>query len=199
MGNLSHGWKQILNLKTIKMRIIKSISLLFLLVGSISVNAQNDKDQQIINDAEKIKQKMLGMDPGLQNFFDSSSGYAIFPNVGEGSFIVGGASGNGVVYEDDSAIGMADLKKLDIGLQAGGQKVAEVIFFESEEALAKFKDDQFTFSAEAAAVILEEGVSKNANYSDEVLVFAMPKAGAMVDLSVGGQQFRFVPFQDEIK
>jgi lipid-binding SYLF domain-containing protein len=94
---------------------------------------------------------------------------------------------------------MADLKKLDIGLQAGGQKVAEVIFFESEEALAKFKDDQFTFSAEAAAVILEEGVSKNANYSDEVLVFAMPKAGAMVDLSVGGQQFRFVPFQDEIK
>jgi len=164
----------------------------------LSAHAQNDKDQKVISDAEKIKQTMLEKDPGLQKFFDSSSGYVIFPNVGEGSFIVGGASGNGVVYQNDSTIGMADLKKVDVGLQAGGQAVAEVIFFETEESLAKFKDDQFTFSAEAAAVILEEGVSKNANYSEEVLVFALPKAGLMADLSVGGQKFSFSPFTDKI-
>ena len=38
--------------------------------------------------------------------------------MGEGALIVGGASGNGVVYENGSAVGMASLKKLDIGLQA---------------------------------------------------------------------------------
>ena len=192
------------------MRMLKSLSVvaMFLIASSAyaqddkgqhaqdeqkKVHAKSDKDQKVISDAKKIKQKMLDKDPGLQQFFDHSSGYVIFPNVGEGSFIVGGASGNGVVYENGSAIGMADLKKLDVGLQAGGQAVAEVIFFETEEALAKFKDDQFTISAEAAAVILEEGVSKNANYSDEVLVFAIPKAGLMADLSVGGQQLSFSP------
>jgi lipid-binding SYLF domain-containing protein len=180
------------------MRILKSISILAMFFIAFSLNAQNAKDQKIINDAEKVQQKMLQKDQGLQKFFDNSSGYAIFPNVGEGSFIVGGASGNGVVYENGSAIGMADLKKLDVGLQAGGQEVAEIIFFETDEALAKFKDDQFTFSAEAAAVVLEEGISKNANYSNEVLVFAIPKAGLMADLSVGGQKFSFKSFEDEV-
>ena len=180
------------------MRMLKSLSAVALFLVTLSAHAQSDKNQQVISDAKKIKQKMLEKDQGLQQFFDNSSGYVIFPNVGEGSFIVGGASGNGVVYENGSAIGMADLKKLDVGLQAGGQAVAEVIFFETEEALAKFKDDQFTISAEAAAVILEEGVSKNANYSDEVLVFAIPKAGLMADLSVGGQQLSFSPFVEKI-
>lgn len=188
------------------MRMLKSLSVVAMFLVTLSAQAQDDKDQhvqddkeqKVINDAKKIKQKMLEKDSGLQQFFDNSSGYVIFPNVGEGSFIVGGASGNGVVYENGSAIGMADLKKLDVGLQAGGQAVAEVIFFETEEALAKFKDDQFTISAEAAAVILEEGVSKNANYSDEVLVFAIPKAGLMADLSVGGQQLSFSPFIKKI-
>jgi lipid-binding SYLF domain-containing protein len=180
------------------MRILKSISILAMFFIAFSLNAQNAKDQKIINDAEKVQQKMLQKDQGLQKFFDNSSGYAIFPNVGEGSFIVGGASGNGVVYENGSAIGMADLKKLDVGLQAGGQEVAEIIFFETDEALAKFKDDQFTFSAEAAAVVLEEGISKNANYSNEVLVFAIPKAGLMADLSVGGQKFSFKSFEEEV-
>ena len=199
------------------MKTIKSISFIALLFVGLTAYAQNHKetaevehdqqtthvktakDQKIISDAAAIKQKMLEKDSGLQKFFDNSSGYAIFPNVGEGSLIVGGATGNGVVYENDSAIGMANLKKVDIGLQAGGQAVAEVIFFETEESLARFKDDQFTISAEAAAVVLKEGVSKDANYSDEVLVFAIPKAGLMADVSVGGQRFDFDPFISELE
>ncbi len=89
---------------------------------------------------------------------------------------------------------MADLKKLNIGVQAGGQAVIEVIFFETEASLAKFKEGDFEFSAEASAVIADEGKSKNANYNDGVLVFALPKAGLMADASVGGQKFDFTPF-----
>ncbi len=175
------------------MKNLKSIATIAFLFMAFSVFSQSKDDKRVIADAEKAKVNLQKMDKGLDMYFKNSSGYVIFPNVGEGSFIVGAASGNGVVYEHGKVIGMADLKKLDIGLQAGGQSLTEVIFFETKEALNKFKEGKFEFSAEASAVILEEGASSNANYNDGVVVFAMPKKGLMADLSVGGQKFGFTP------
>lgn len=162
---------------------------------AFSAFSQNDNDHKIMSDADNAKMKLLEADPGLSDYFDNAAGYVLFPNVGEGGFIIGGASGNGVVYENGIAIGMADLKKLDIGLQAGGQAIIEIIFFETDEALAEFEEGHFEFSAEASAVAVESGVAVNASYDDGVVVFALPKAGLMAEASVGGQKFSYKPFE----
>ncbi|MGB7393202.1 MAG: hypothetical protein WA913_02295, partial [Pricia sp.] len=107
---------------------------------------QDRDDQDVIADAITAKEKVLDVDENLQTFFDNSTGYVIFPNVGEGGFILGAASGNGVLYEDGSVTGMADLKKVDVGLQIGGQSAIEVVFFETEEALNEFKQGELEFS-----------------------------------------------------
>ncbi|MEW4924673.1 lipid-binding SYLF domain-containing protein [Algibacter sp. 2305UL17-15] len=177
-------------MKTLK--TIVAVCLLFITVGA---TAQNDKDKKIMADAEKAKATLIEKDAGIEKFFENSSGYAIFPNVGKGGLIIGGASGNGVLYEDGTPIGMASLKKVNIGLQAGGQAVIQVIFFETDAALAEFKEGNFELSAEASAVIADKGKSKDANYSDGVIVFALPKAGLMADASVGGQKFDFNAFE----
>lgn len=176
------------------MKTIKKITVFFLFTMiAFSVNAQTEKDREIITDAEKAKTALLNEDPELDTFFNNSAGYVIFPNVGKGGLIVGGASGNGVVYEDGNMIGMANLKKINVGLQAGGQAVIEVIFFETDEALNDFKEGHFEFSGEASAVVVESGEAVNAQYRDGVAVFALPKAGLMADASVGGQKFDFKP------
>ena len=108
------------------MKILKSITLTTLLFLAIGLNAQNKKDQKIIKDANKAKDKLMKMEVGLDLFFKNSAGYVVFPNIGKGGFIIGGASGNGVVYENGTMIGMANLKKLSIGLQAGGQAITEI-------------------------------------------------------------------------
>lgn len=175
------------------MKILKRITASLVLFMALGVNAQNDKDQKIINDANEAKEKLMTMEVGLDHFFTNSAGYVLFPNVGKGGFIIGGASGNGVVYENGEVIGMADLKKLSVGLQAGGQAITEVIFFETANDLEEFKKGEFEFSAEASAVALKSGVSVNAKYKDGVAVFALPKAGLMADASVGGQKFDYTP------
>ncbi len=177
------------------MRTLKVLTTLTLLIFAFGAFAQSNKDQKIIKDAEKAKAKILKMEIGLEDFFDSAAGYVIFPNVGKGGFIVGAASGNGVVYENGAIVGMADLKKLNVGLQAGGQAITEIIFFEDDAALNKFKEESFAFAAEASAIALKSGIAVNAKYEDGVAVFAMPKAGLMADASVGGQKFGFVPLQ----
>ena len=155
---------------------------------------QSKKDRKIMRDAKKAKQTLLENDSGLQRFFDNSAGYVLFPNVGKGGFIVGGASGNGVVYDKGEPIGMASLKKLNVGLQAGGQSIIEIIFFETATDLDRFKEGKFQFAAETSAVALKSGIAFNAKYKDGVAVFALPKAGLMADASVGGQKFGYTPF-----
>lgn len=176
------------------MKILKTcIAVFFLTIFTAS--AQTEKDKKIMSDAEMAKSKLIAMSSDIKPFFGTSSGCAIFPNVGKGGLILGGASGNGVVYEDGTMVGMADLKELSVGLQAGGQAVIEVIFFETDSALAQFKEGNFELSAEISAVVLDKGKSKNLAYSDGVLVVAIPKGGLMADISVVGQKFGYTPFK----
>ncbi|AIY12963.1 MULTISPECIES: YSC84-related protein [Cellulophaga] len=176
-------------MKTLKYSIL--FSLLFVFAGQ----AQTVKDQRIIDDAQEAKELLIKADDGLDSFFKESAGYVIFPNVGKGGFIIGAASGNGAVYESGNLIGMADLKKLNIGFQAGGQAIIEVIFFENTAAMNDFKEGKFSFAAEASAVAVRSGIAFNAKYKDGVAVFALPKAGLMADASVGGQKFKFTSFE----
>ncbi|HKL91348.1 lipid-binding SYLF domain-containing protein [Muricauda sp. NFXS6] len=176
-------------MKQIKYLIVAAV----LLVGTSTI-AQNKKDKKIMADAQKAKTMLLEAAPNLDGFFENSAGYVLFPNVGKGGFIIGGASGNGVVYENGEAVGMADLKKLNIGLQAGGQAIIEVIFFETDVDLQRFKTEKFQFAAETSAVALKSGIAFNAKYKDGVAVFALPKAGLMADASVGGQKFKYKAF-----
>lgn len=176
------------------MKNLKQFTFTICMLIAFGAFSQNDKDQKLMSDADNAKMKLIEADATLSDYFDNAAGYVLFPNVGEGGFIIGGASGNGVVYENGVAIGMANLKKLDIGLQAGGQAIIEVIFFETEADLMKFKEGHFEFSAEASAVAVESGVAVNAGYDDGVVAFALPKAGLMADASVGGQKFSFESF-----
>ncbi len=177
------------------MKTFKSITIACILLVAFVGSAQTKEDQRIINDAQKAKTMLIKTNAGIDGYFKNASGYAIFPNVGKGGLLVGGASGNGAVYEHGVLIGMADLKKLNVGLQAGGQAITEVIFFETEAALQEFKSGNYEFSAELSAVALESGKALNANYNDGVVVYAMPKAGLMADASIGGQKFTFHPFK----
>lgn len=176
------------------MKRMKYVSTFFMLLFAVALTAQTSKEKKIIKDAENAKKVLIKADEGLESFFDESAGYVLFPNVGKGGFIVGASAGNGVVYEGGSKVGMADLKKLNIGFQAGGQAIIEVIFFETKEDLRDFKEGNFSFAAEASAVAVKSGLAFNAKYKDGVAVFALPKAGLMADASVGGQKFSYHPF-----
>lgn len=132
-------------------------------------------------------------DKDLDKYFGSAVGYAIFPSVGKGAFIVGGAAGTGCLYESGDIVGQAKLAQVTIGLQLGGQSYAEVIFFQNSDAIESFKSNSFELSAQVSAVAAASGASANAKYRLGVLVFTIAKTGLMYEASVGGQKFSFKP------
>ncbi|MDX1701844.1 MAG: lipid-binding SYLF domain-containing protein, partial [Melioribacteraceae bacterium] len=104
-------------------------------------------ENTLLRDASAAKSEMISADEDLAELFSTSEGYAIFPNVGKGAYIIGGASGNGVVFDGSTMIGYANLKQVDVGLQVGGKAYREVLFFKTQEALDRFKNGEYELSA----------------------------------------------------
>ncbi len=144
--------------------------------------------------AEDTISELERADPGIATFFNDAYGYVVFPAIGKGGLLVGGAHGTGWVYERGRLVGQAKMTEVSVGAQAGGQRFAEVIFFRDPASLEAFKRGETKLGAEVSAVILEEGAAKKAGYNPSGLaVFVMPKGGAMAAASVGGQRFSYQP------
>jgi len=132
-------------------------------------------------------------DPEIQRFFDASYGYAVLPKVFKGAFWFGGAYGKGEVYERGKMVGYCDMSQATLGISFGGEYFREIVFFRDKSDLDKFKAEEYTFSAQATGVAATAGAAAKADYRDGMAVFITTDKGLMVDASVGGQKFKYVP------
>jgi lipid-binding SYLF domain-containing protein len=174
------------------MRSIRTMSIAAGLAALLAAPAVARADATV-KEAKSAVTAMKNADPGLKKFFDHSVGYAVFPSVGKGGLVVGGAGGSGIVFQKGKAVGTTTLSQITVGAQVGGQAYSEIIFFETAETLAAFKKGEWTMAAQVSAVMLKSGASADAAYKEGVAVFTLSKGGAMAEASVGGQKFSFKP------
>jgi len=139
--------------------------------------------------AETIAE-FLEADPGIQRFFDSAAGYAIYPTVGKAGFGIGGARGKGLLVTGDETVALTTLTQLSIGFQWGGQAYSEIIFFEDSAAFDDFRRGNFELGAQASAVALKTGASADAEFNSGLAIFTAIKGGLMYEASVSGQKFK---------
>jgi len=146
-------------------------------------------------------------------FFNHCYGYAIFPTVGEGGFIVGAAVGKGRVYIQGHLVGDTTLTQISAGFQAGGKAYSQIIFFEDKRAADEFESGAFEFQAGASAVAITagagasagtNGVQANASgtvnnattagqYNKGMAVFTIAKGGLMYAATLSGQRYSYKP------
>jgi lipid-binding SYLF domain-containing protein len=179
-----------------KLNVLKLSIFSLILTGLMpaGIMAQDDDKSKLLNDANNARAEFIKTDPLMKNLFDNSTGYVIFPNVGKGAIGIGGAAGNGILYEQGTAVGKAKMKQVTVGFQFGGQAYREVIFFESQAALDQFKGGNFELSAQASAVAATKGASADVKYRNGIMVFTQEKGGLMYEASVGGQKFGYSAF-----
>ncbi len=176
-------------------------TVLLLLDGAASANKYDDTVQLF---------KSAGQSA---SFFDNSYGYAVFPTIVKGGFVVGGAHGSGHVYKHAQYVGEISMTQLSVGLQAGGQGYSEIVFFEDQRAFEEFTHGSFEFGADVSAVAITAAASGSAGttgatagasggkkdattagkYYKGMAVFTIVKGGAMYEASIAGQKFEYEP------
>ncbi len=159
--------------------------------GTVTHEQADTMTPQVNAAIERFKQR----DPSLQQFFDQAYGYAIYPSIGKGGFWIGGAHGDGAVYQQGRLVGVTSITQITIGPQIGGQAYSEIIFFHTPTALATFEAGNFTFSAQVSAVAATAGAAKNTAWNNDIAVFTAAEGGLMAEATVGGQKFTFTPIK----
>jgi lipid-binding SYLF domain-containing protein len=171
-------------------------SLAFLAVAAACATAPKSAPERraLENDAQATLTTMTARDPGLTDLLNRSAGMAVFPSIGKGGFLVGGAYGRGILYEQGKQIGYVELNQASIGAQLGGETFSELIVFETAEALDQLRDGEYNVTGQASATLLTTGAAAKTNFGREgTAIFVMPRGGAMVDVSVAGQRLNFEP------
>jgi len=165
-----------------------------------SCQAMPDRDERVeLRDNSKVELKhMIEKDAELEPLLKESAGYAIFPEVGKGGLLFGGAFGRGTVYDRAGRfLGYATVSQASVGGVVGGQMYAQLLVFEEQSHLDSFmKGDGVRFGAQATAIAIKDGAANASHYDNGVAVFIMPRGGLMADASLSGQEFRFVRAED---
>ncbi|MBU1109556.1 MAG: hypothetical protein KKB51_22935 [Candidatus Riflebacteria bacterium] len=141
--------------------------------------------------AQLLIKSMKDKDPGIQKVFDKAVAWAVFPKISKAGIGIGGAGGNGRVYRKGTFIGTTTMSQISIGFQLGGQIYGEVIFFQDDFTLDKFKNGKFELGANISAVVFDVGAAETAGFKDGTMVFVIPSAGLMYEATLSGQKFTF--------
>jgi lipid-binding SYLF domain-containing protein len=149
------------------------------------------KRDALLTNADSAMETFRTTDSSVGTFMNGAHGYAIFPKIGKGGAVAGGAYGRGVLYQGGQMAGYCDVTQATVGAQLGGQTYSELIVFETRDALERFKSGNFAFSANASAVANKEGAAKTAKYENGVAVFVHPTGGLMAEAAIGGQKFNY--------
>lgn len=146
-------------------------------------------------------------------FFEHAYGYAILPTIGKVGFILGGAYGEGRVFEQGKFTGMVSMTQGTLGFQAGAQAYSQIVFFQDQRAYDEFTSGNYEFGAQASAALITlgasaeastKGTSASANAGDQkvaadgqyykgMAVFNIVKAGIMYEVTLGGSVYKFDP------
>lgn len=175
-----------------KMFMMLGLVSLMALCTACSTTPKTEEDRAALQkNAESTLADFRRSDAEISRHIDAAYGYAVFPTIGKGGLVVGGAGGRGVVYEQGRMLGYSTMSQATVGLQAGGQSYSQLILFENREALNRFTGSEWAMSAQATAVAAASGAGATARYKDGVMVYVYNMEGLMAEASVGGQKFNF--------
>ena len=148
--------------------------------------------QAINSGAESSLSRLYREARGSEELVQSARGVLVFPNFVSAGFIVGGASGQGVLREGGKPVSYHRMTEGSVGLLAGAQSQAVFILFMTDDALARFKSSNgWTVGADANVTLLTVGADARVTgrtAQQPVVGFVLTNSGLMGSLSLSGSR-----------
>lgn len=171
--------------------ILGAIAIAALLVGCSTAPKTESDVAKLSANVSATLAGYRAKDPTLQPLLDKSVGYAVFPDIGKGGWIIGGSYGRGEVFEGGKKVGYADISEISAGFQWGAQNFSQLLIFLKPDDLKAFKKGDYSVGANVSAVALTSGAAAKTDPSKGVIAVVDTKGGLMAEAALGGQRMRF--------
>ena len=161
--------------------------VMFCLLGCATAPKTPAEEQALAVQAESTLREMRSREPALGKVLAQSAGYAVFPSVGKGGIIVGGAFGRGVLYQRGRRWASSSSRRRRWA-RCSAAEFAELLVLRDPVDVANIRAGRYSVGADASVVALTAGAAASAQAARGTTVFMMPHGGLMVDVSVAGQR-----------
>ena len=162
--------------------------------GCATAPSTRAERQSLRQNADATLGEMIAHNPALREVTRGAIAYAVFPSVGKGGMLVGGAYGRGILYEAGSPTGYVSLEQASLGAQLGGQSFSELLVLRRAADVDALKAGRYTVGADLGVVVLSAGAAVHATFDPNASVFVLSRGGLMVDISISGQQLKYQSF-----
>lgn len=140
--------------------------------------------------ADSAISRLYAQHAGSRELLNSAKGVLVFPSVVSAGFIVGGASGQGVLRRGGKTTGYYRMTEGSIGLLAGAQSQAIFILFMTDGALQRFETSSgWTAGIDGSVAMMTVGANAQVTTQtsqQEIIGFVMTNSGLMGSVSVNG-------------
>ncbi|MEO1331110.1 MAG: lipid-binding SYLF domain-containing protein [Pseudomonadota bacterium] len=136
--------------------------------------------------------ELFSIDRNARSLYDRAAGVMIIPEVVKGSFIVGGAYGEGALLINGVTDSYWAYGAASLGLQLGAQKTRQALFFMTQEALnlmTSARDRRIEVGADFEATVIDEGAEAALDTTQAtapVIAIVFGRRGLLAGASLAG-------------
>lgn len=142
--------------------------------------------------ARSALERLYAKSARAHEFGKLSVGILVFPRIIKAGLLVGGMSGDGVLFEHGRPAGYYNLSGASYGLQAGGQTYAYALFFLKRSALDYIhKVDGWAIGSGPSVVVADKGIAEagdTTTLTQDVYAVPFDAKGLMASLSLQGSK-----------
>ncbi|MBS1163876.1 MAG: hypothetical protein H6R03_1772 [Burkholderiaceae bacterium] len=142
--------------------------------------------------ADSALSRLYAQQRGSKELVNSARGVLVFPSVVSAGFIVGAATGQGVLRKGGKTAGYFRMSEGSVGLLAGAQSQAVFILFMTDGALQRFESSNgWTAGVDASVSMITVGANAEVTTQtaqQEIIGFVLTNAGLMGSVSLNGSR-----------
>ena len=116
----------------------------------------------------------------------------VFPRIVKAGLVVGGQSGEGVLFIDGEPAGYYRISAASLGLQAGAQSFGYALFLMNDTALGYLREhDGWAIGTGPSVVVVDEGAAAAVNTTTaqkDVYAFPFDQTGLMAGVDLEGSR-----------
>lgn len=148
--------------------------------------------------SEQTLTELYNTTPAARELGRRAKGILVFPEITKGGIGIGGAYGEGSLWQGGKLVGYYSVGAGSLGLTLGAQTFSQVIMFMTQEAVDKFvASGGWEAGVDGSVVAIDEGTAHSADTAsllakgeqNPILGFIFGQQGLMFDASFKGMKY----------
>ena len=179
-----------------KQKAIPLLSVLLLVTAvafaAMTPHAMAQNRAALEADAKRAYNSLVARVPAAKVLSKSAAAVLVFPKIIKAGFVIGGQTGDGVLFKSGKAVGYYNTSGASYGLQAGAQQFGYAMFFMNDRALRALTDTNgFEVGVGPSVVVVDEGMGKTLTTTtaqQDVYAFVFAQKGLMAGIGLQGDK-----------